>query len=213
MPCKWSTVQSSGHTTVPPAQGGTQNQALGRSRGGFSTKIHARTNAEGLPIALLLTPGEAHDSTAFTDLMAEYEADPEVMLADKGYDGDAIRDAIRDRGGTPEIPTKNNRRIQHTVNRALYATRTGSSVSSTASRTAGAWLHATIIPPAPSLASPSWLRSSSGSALSTLPSKSFHWNDSSVWERRVDKRSVIHRLAAAPDGPMVVFPCNRCTRR
>jgi len=61
---------------VPPAQGGTQNQALGRSRGGFSTKIHARTNAEGLPIALLLTPGEAHDSTAFIDLMAEHDVDP-----------------------------------------------------------------------------------------------------------------------------------------
>ena len=108
---------------MPPAQGGTQNQALGRSRGGFSTKIHARTNAEGLPIALLLTPGEAHDSTAFTDLMAETDADPAVMLGDKGYDSDAIRDEVRARGGAPEIPTKKNRHVQHTVNRALYATR------------------------------------------------------------------------------------------
>ena len=92
-------------------------------RGGFSTKIHARTNAEGLPIALLLTPGEAHDSTAFNDLMTEHDADPEVMLADKGYDSDAIRDEVRARGGTPEIPTKKNRHIQHIVNRTLYATR------------------------------------------------------------------------------------------
>ena len=84
-PCRSSTVPSFGHTTVPPAQGGTQNQALGRSRGGFTTKIHARTNGEGLPVALLLTPGEAHDSTAFPDLMAEYDADPDVMLGDKGY--------------------------------------------------------------------------------------------------------------------------------
>ena len=112
MPCRWSTAQSSGHTTVPPAQGGTQNQALGRSRGGFSTKIHARTNAGGLPIALILTPCEAHDSTAFTDLMAEHDADPDVMLADKGYDSDAIRDEVRAHGGTPEIPTKRNRRVQ-----------------------------------------------------------------------------------------------------
>ena len=43
--------------------------------------------------------------------MAEYDADPEVMLADKGYDSDAIRDEIYARGGAPEIPTKNNRRI------------------------------------------------------------------------------------------------------
>lgn len=93
-------------------KGGTQNQALGRSRGGFSTKIHARTNAGGLPIALILTPCEAHDSTAFTDLMAEHDADPDVMLADKGYDSDAIRDEVRAHGGTPEIPTKRNRRVQ-----------------------------------------------------------------------------------------------------
>jgi transposase len=66
---------------------------------------------------------ETHESTAFTDLMAEHDADPEVMLADKGYDSDAIRTEIRARGGTPEIPTKRNRHIQHTVNRALYATR------------------------------------------------------------------------------------------
>ncbi len=53
------------HHCAAGARGGTQNQALGRSRGGFSTEIHARTNAEGLPIALLLTPGEAHDSNGF----------------------------------------------------------------------------------------------------------------------------------------------------
>ena len=102
---------------------GTQNQALGRSRGGFSTKIHLRANAEGLPIGILLTPGEAHDSTAYVDLMAECDADPDVLLADRGYDSDAIRDDVRHRGGSPEIPTKRNRHIQHSVNRALYALR------------------------------------------------------------------------------------------
>jgi len=55
--------------------------------------------------------------------MAEHDADPEVMLGDKGYDSDAIRDDVRARGGAPEIPTKRNRRIQRTVNRTLYATR------------------------------------------------------------------------------------------
>jgi hypothetical protein len=73
------------HHCAAGARGGTQNQALGRSRGGFTTKIHARTNGEGLPVALLLTPGEAHNSTAFPDLMAEHDADPDVMLGDKGY--------------------------------------------------------------------------------------------------------------------------------
>ena len=55
--------------------------------------------------------------------MAEHDADPEVMLADKGYDSDAIREEVRRRGGTAEIPTKKNRHIQHTVNQTLYATR------------------------------------------------------------------------------------------
>ena len=111
------------HHCAAGARGGTQNQALGRSRGGFSTKIHLRTNAEGLPVALLLTPGEAHDCTAFTDLMAEHDVDPETLLADRGYDSDAIRADVCARGGTPEIPTKKNRRVQHSVNRAIYALR------------------------------------------------------------------------------------------
>lgn len=106
-----------------PEQGGNQNQALGRSRGGFSTKIHLRANAQGLPLVVLLTPGEAHDSTAYLDLMAEHDVDPEVLLADRGYDSDPIREDIRARGGTPEIPTKKSRRVQHSVNRALYALR------------------------------------------------------------------------------------------
>jgi len=55
--------------------------------------------------------------------MDEYDAGPDVMLADQGYDSDAIRDDVRARGGQPEIPTKKNRRAQHSVNHTLYATR------------------------------------------------------------------------------------------
>ncbi len=70
-----------------------------------------------------VTAGEGHDCTAYPDLMAEHEANPEVLLADRGYDSDAIRDDVRSRGGEPQIPTKKNRTIQHSVNRALYALR------------------------------------------------------------------------------------------
>ncbi len=89
----------------------------------MSTKIHLRTNAEGLPLGVLLTPGEAHDSTAYDDLMGEHDVDPDVLLADRGYDSDAIRDDVRTRGGSPQIPTKRNRRVQHSVDRSLYALR------------------------------------------------------------------------------------------
>ena len=72
---------------------------------------------------MILSPGEAHDCTAFDALMAERQANPKVMLADKGYDTDDIRGELRARGAAPEIPTKRNRKVQHTVNRALYAMR------------------------------------------------------------------------------------------
>ena len=55
--------------------------------------------------------------------MAEHDIDPAVLLADRGYDSDAIRDDIRARGGRPEIPTRKNRLVHHSVNRALYAMR------------------------------------------------------------------------------------------
>ena len=76
-----------------------------------------------MPIGIILSPGEAHDSTAYADLMEERDSDPGILLADRGYDSDAIRQDARDRGTIPEIPTKKNRRIQHSVDRPLYALR------------------------------------------------------------------------------------------
>ena len=76
-----------------------------------------------MPIGVVLTPGEAHDSTAYPDLIAERDSDPDVLLGDRGYDSDPIRDDVRARGGRPEIPTKRNRLIQHSVDHAIYAMR------------------------------------------------------------------------------------------
>jgi len=84
---------------------GAERNALGRSRGGFSTKINARTNAEGLPIGVVITPGQAHDVTAFPALMQEIDCDPEQMLGDKGYDSEAVRNDIEERGGEAAIPS------------------------------------------------------------------------------------------------------------
>jgi transposase len=102
---------------------GTGRNALGRSRGGFSTKINARTNSEGLPIGIVITPGQAHDVTAFPALMQEIDCDPHRMLGDKGYDSEAVRDEIQQRGGEAEIPSTATRKIQHTVDKAVYALR------------------------------------------------------------------------------------------
>jgi transposase len=104
-------------------KGGSERNALGRSRGGFSTKIHARTNAQGLPIGIVITPGQAHDVTAYPALMGDVDNDPEQMLADKGYDSDAVRGDIERRGGEAMIPTRANRKVQHLVDKAIYALR------------------------------------------------------------------------------------------
>ena len=104
-------------------KGGTERNALGRSRGGFSTKINARTNAEGLPIGIVITPGQAHDVTAFPALMHEIDHDPEQMLGDNGYDSAAVRQEIEKRGGETVIPTTASRKIQQVVDKAIYALR------------------------------------------------------------------------------------------
>jgi hypothetical protein len=106
------TAPSSEHIPAPQA-----NRLRSRikysavSRGGFSTKIHVRCNAAGLPIGIVLSKGEAHDVTAYGELMQKRDSDPGAMLADKGYDSDVIRHDLRDSGATPEIPTKSNRKL------------------------------------------------------------------------------------------------------
>jgi transposase len=102
---------------------GTERNSLGRSRGGFPTKINARTNAEGLPIGVVITPEQAHDVTAFPALMLEIDCDPEQMLGDKGYDSEAVRRDIARRGGEAAIPSTAIRKIQHVIDKALYALR------------------------------------------------------------------------------------------
>jgi hypothetical protein len=71
-PCKWSMRLSSGHTIVQPAETGAERNALGRSRGGFSTKINARSNAEGLSLPetqIWLTASyESADNRSMSDL-------------------------------------------------------------------------------------------------------------------------------------------------
>ena len=55
--------------------------------------------------------------------MDESAPDPKVLLADRGYDADAVRADVERRGGTPIIPTKKNRRVQAKIDRAIYALR------------------------------------------------------------------------------------------
>lgn len=71
----------------------------------------------------MITPGQAHDVTAYPALMEEVDNDPEQMLGDRGFDSDAVRQDIEQRGGEALIPTKANRKVQHLVDKAIYALR------------------------------------------------------------------------------------------
>ncbi len=105
--------------------------ALALTRSASAPEFIEQPNAARLPIVAVLTGGETHDVKAYDDLMEERESDPGALLADKGYDSDAIRRDLRDRGTAPEILAKGNRKIRHCVDKALYAIRSrGLSVES-----------------------------------------------------------------------------------
>ena len=97
------------------------DQAIGRSRGGLTTKIHAVTDALGNPIALSITPGQAADITQAEPLLGEIDAG--AVLADKGYDSDRLVAALDARGITPVIPPKANRKEPRKTDFALYRER------------------------------------------------------------------------------------------
>ncbi len=75
---------------------------MGRSRGGLTTKIHALVDANGLPILLKLTEGQAHDGRSATDML-ETIGEGRILLADRAYDSDALRQHVAARGGWANI--------------------------------------------------------------------------------------------------------------
>ena len=95
------------------------DHALGRSRGGFSTKIHLLCDGEGHPLHFHLTPGQAHESTALETLLEGADTSlmdsdgqpvawPVAMAGDKGYRADWIDEYLLDLGIDPVIPSKEN---------------------------------------------------------------------------------------------------------
>jgi transposase len=92
-------------------KGGQHKQALGRSRGGFSTKIHLKTDLDGDYLAFDLSGGEKGDAPQFPVLLdLGPDIEPRAVVGDKGYDSNANRAAARERGIAPVIPHKSNAR-------------------------------------------------------------------------------------------------------
>ena len=75
---------------------------MGRSRGGLTTKIHALVDANGLPLVLKLTPGQAHDGRSASDML-DTIGPGQILLADRAYDSDGLRQALAERGAFANI--------------------------------------------------------------------------------------------------------------
>ncbi len=108
------------------------DHALGRSRGGFTTKLHLVTDRRGLPLGIVLTPGQRHDSTQFAavlDVVAVRQRSgqtrrrPGRVVADRGYDADWIRSWLRCRGIGAVIPSTRSRKRRRRLDRVAYRDR------------------------------------------------------------------------------------------
>ena len=87
-----------------------ENQAIGKSRGGNTTKIHMAVDADGLPIDFEITDGEVHDCKIAPEFI-ERLPDTKFTVADKGYDSEDVRETIRRKSSKPVIPRKRNSKI------------------------------------------------------------------------------------------------------
>src|SRR4051795_1280403 len=139
--CTLSMPRSFAPTNTPPALAGpapsggeAPDEALGRSQGGFSTKIHLRAEGHGRPITAVLTGGERHEQIALEDVLdrgaiprsgrgrprLRPRLRPRRVAGDKGYSSPTARRRLRQRRITPVIPSKSNQRRQPRFDRAAY---------------------------------------------------------------------------------------------
>ncbi len=107
----------SNDTNSPPGRGKPgDREALGRSRGGLSTKIHLLADSRCRPLSIVTTAGQRHDSLAFDLVLDRLRVQrpgrgrprrrPDAVLADKAYSSKAIRSGLRARGIRATIPLK-----------------------------------------------------------------------------------------------------------
>jgi transposase len=81
---------------------------MGRSRGGLTTKIHALVDGDGNPIALKLTEGQAHDGRSAADMLDDL-GPGQILLADRAYDSDALRERLNEQGAWANVKPMPNR--------------------------------------------------------------------------------------------------------
>jgi transposase len=92
---------------------------MGRSRGGLTTKIHALVDADGLPIALTLTEGQAHDGRSAAPLLGGL-GPGQTLIADRAYDSDALRAAMAAKGAWANVKPISRRVAKPAFSSFLY---------------------------------------------------------------------------------------------
>lgn len=119
-----TSVRAHQHAAVAEKNGG--DQALGRSRGGLTTKLHAACVDEVSSVGLVLRPGQSADCGRFDELFYTLGEDRalEAAALDKGYDTNAIRDRLSGEGMEAVIPSKSNRREPVAHDKSIYRERT-----------------------------------------------------------------------------------------
>ncbi len=121
---EWLMIDSTvvrAHHHAAGMNGGDDDQDLGRSRGGFGTKVHLAADSLGLPLEIVLSPGQDADVTHAPALLGDHE--PEAVLGDKGYDSDAFAAAVEARGAEVVIPPRSNRKTPREYDAVVYKER------------------------------------------------------------------------------------------
>ena len=95
---------------------------MGRSRGGLTTKIHAVVDADGLPIRLQLTAGQTHDGKMAEPMLQDIKKGA-ILLADRAYDTNALRDMAKQKQAWANIPAKSNRKDSFPFSSWVYRQR------------------------------------------------------------------------------------------
>jgi len=95
--------------------------SLGRSKGGFTTKIHALVDGLGLPVKFILTPGQSSEIKQAPELIQGIKG--ANILGDKAFDSDEFINQIISQNCNPVIPPRSNRKIKREVDYHLYKER------------------------------------------------------------------------------------------
>ena len=99
---------------LPPGE--PEDHALGRSQGGFGTKLTLVCDGEGTPLAVAVAPGQEHETQQFIPVMEEATAwpkKPAKLAGDKAFSAGWIRQWLKERGIKPVIPHKKNEKGRH----------------------------------------------------------------------------------------------------